>query len=181
MPARDAAMDGVYACDPDTTAVDWLFRRGPPLVTVDQPSVPGVPAVNVDDRDGGRPAAAHVVALGQRRSAVVAFGNGPEGLAAHPDADSVAGRFIARERLAGCLDVLGPAGIRPVLHTQQRSPGPCLEAGCPGDVYLTTDKLRSGARSRPAADLCPSFGTPGERAAQTATWTAAFGSCRAGP
>ena len=43
VPARDAAMDGavVYACDPDTTAANWLFQRGLPLVTVDQEPVPG--------------------------------------------------------------------------------------------------------------------------------------------
>ncbi len=123
VPARDAAMDGalVYACDPDTTAADWLFKRGLPLVTVDQAPVPDVPSVTVDDRDGGRQAAAHVTGLGHRRIGIVAFGNGPEELAADPTPDAVAGRYIARERLAGYLDVLEPAGIRPVLHTQHRN------------------------------------------------------------
>jgi DNA-binding LacI/PurR family transcriptional regulator len=123
VPARDAPMDGavVYACDPDTTAANWLFKRGLPLVTVDQEPVPGVPSVTVDDRGGGRQAAAHVVGLGHRRVGILAFGNGPEGLAADPTPDAVEGRYIASERLAGNLEVLAPAGIRPVLHTQRRN------------------------------------------------------------
>ena len=116
-------MDGavVYACDPDTTAANWLFKRGLPLVTADQEPVPDVPSVIVDDRGGGRQAATHVVGLGHRRIGIVAFGNGPEGLADVPTPDAVAGRYIARERLAGYLDVLGPACVRPVLHTQRRN------------------------------------------------------------
>ena len=123
VPARDAPMDGavVYACDPDTTAANWLFKRGLPLVTVDHQPVPDVPSVIVDDRGGGRQTAMHVVGLGHRRIGIVAFGNGPEGLADVPTPDAVAGRYIARERLAGYLDVLGPAGVRPVLHTQRRN------------------------------------------------------------
>ncbi len=151
VPARDAALDGaiVYACDPDTTAADWLFKRGLPLVTVDQQPVPGVPSVNVDDREGGRQAARHLVELGHRRVAVVAFGNGPEGIAAEPGVHAVAGQFIAGERLAGYLDVLGPAGIRPVVHTQHDSDedaahraGLTLLAAAPGE--------------RPTAVLCQS-------------------------
>jgi DNA-binding LacI/PurR family transcriptional regulator len=150
VPARDAALDGaiVYACDPDTTAADWLFKRGLPLVTVDQQPVSGVPSVNVDDREGGRQAARHLVELGHRRVAVVAFGNGPEGIA-EPSVQAVAGQFIAGERLAGYLEVLGPAGIRPVVHTQHdsdedaaRRAGLTLLAAAPGE--------------RPTAVLCQS-------------------------
>ena len=115
----------VYACDPDTTAADWLFKRGLPLVTVDQEPVPGVPSVIVDDRGGGRQAAAHVIELGHRRIGIIAFGNGPEGLVPDPTPDAAAGRYIARERLTGYLDVFGPAGVRPVLHTQHRNDDGC--------------------------------------------------------
>src|SRR4051794_10980238 len=151
VPARDAALDGaiVYACDPDTTAADWLFKRGLPLVTVDQQPVPGVPSVNVDDREGGRQAARHLVELGHRRVAVVAFGNGPEGIAAEPSIQAVAGQFIARERLAGYLDVLGPAGIRPVVHTQHDSDEDA--ARCAGLTLLA-----AAPEERPTAVLCQS-------------------------
>ena len=141
VPARDAAMDGavVYACDPDTTAANWLFPRGLPLVTVDQEPLPDVPSVNVDDRGGGRQAATHLVGLGHRRIGILAFGNGPEGLVHDPTPDAVAGRYIARERLAGYLDVARtgrrPAG-RAHVSAQQRRGGvpaawPCWPARRP--------------------------------------------------
>ena len=52
-------------------AVDWLIRRGLPLVYVDQAPVPGIPSVNVDDRGGARAAAQHLVDLGHRRVGIV--------------------------------------------------------------------------------------------------------------
>jgi DNA-binding LacI/PurR family transcriptional regulator len=152
VPARDTPLDGavVYACNPDTTATDWLFKRGLPLVTVDQRPVPHVPSVNVDDRDGGRQAARHVVELGHRRVGIVAFGDGPEGLAPTPTADVVAGRYIARERLAGYLDVLGAEKIRAVVHTQRRNDED--DARRAGVTLLTLEP----ARERPTAILCQS-------------------------
>jgi DNA-binding LacI/PurR family transcriptional regulator len=120
VPARDAALDGavIYSCDPDTTAVDWLRRRGLPLVTVDQKPLPHVTSVNVDDRGGGRQAADHVLGLGHRRIDVVTTGDGPTGLAVAPTVEAVAGKYVSAQRLAGYLDVLGPAGVQPVVHLQ---------------------------------------------------------------
>ena len=73
VPARDVALDGaiVYSCDPDTSAIDWLTRRGLPLVYADQEPTEAVSCVNVDDRGGARAAARHVVRLGHRRVAVM--------------------------------------------------------------------------------------------------------------
>jgi DNA-binding LacI/PurR family transcriptional regulator len=120
VPARDAAMDGavIYSCDPDTSAADWLVRRGLPLVTVDQKPLPHIASVNVDDHGGGCAAAAHLLELGHRRIAVVTTGDGPAGVAARPTVDAVAGKYVSRERLAGYLDALGPAGVRPLVHVQ---------------------------------------------------------------
>jgi DNA-binding LacI/PurR family transcriptional regulator len=120
IPARDAAMDGalIYSCAPDTTAAELLKRRGLPLVTVDQRPVPHIASVNVDDRGGARQAAAHLVGLGHRRIGVVTTGDGPTGIAATPTPDAVYGKFTSRERLAGYVEALESAGIRPVIHVQ---------------------------------------------------------------
>jgi DNA-binding LacI/PurR family transcriptional regulator len=47
VPARDVPMDAaiVYSCDPSMTAVDWLTRRGLPIVFVDQEPLKGITSV----------------------------------------------------------------------------------------------------------------------------------------
>jgi DNA-binding LacI/PurR family transcriptional regulator len=123
VPARDTALDGalIYSCDPDTTAVEWLLRRGLPLVTVDQKPLPHVDSINVDDRGGARAAAAHLVELGHRAIGIVTTGDGPTGIAERPTVDAVAGKYVSRQRLAGYLDALEPAGVRPVVHAQHNN------------------------------------------------------------
>jgi DNA-binding LacI/PurR family transcriptional regulator len=39
----------------DVSAMEWLRKRGLPLVLVDQEPIPGVAAVNVDDHEAGWP------------------------------------------------------------------------------------------------------------------------------
>jgi DNA-binding LacI/PurR family transcriptional regulator len=128
IPARDVALDGalVYSCDPGAPAIDWLTRRGLPLVFVDQQPAPGVACINVDDRGGARAAAQHLVDLGHRHVAVMtaALGSGA-GVLADPLADALAGadtaRHVSRERVLGYLDALGAAGLTPVVHGQLHS------------------------------------------------------------
>jgi DNA-binding LacI/PurR family transcriptional regulator len=111
VPARDVAMDGalVYSCDPTSPAVDLLTRRGLPLVFIDQDPVQGVPSVNVADRAGARAAAEHLLGLGHRRIGLLMSGlHGPHGLA--DAAARPTDGYASRERLAGWLDALGPAG-----------------------------------------------------------------------
>ncbi len=120
VPARDAAMDGavIYSCDPDRTAADWLVKRGLPLVTVDQEPLPHIASVNVDDRGGARAAAQHLLDLGHRRIGVVTTGDGPGGVAPRGEAGDVWGKHVSRERIAGYMQALDPAGVRPVIHVQ---------------------------------------------------------------
>ena len=112
VPARDVPMDGalVYSCGFDSSAVDWLTRRGLPMVFVDQVPVPGIPSVNVDDRGGARAAAQHLVDLGHRRIGIVnrdARGQ-PQGGGGHgggraarvPPADAGLDRRAGRRRAA---------------------------------------------------------------------------------
>ena len=124
IPARDVPMDGavVYSCDATTEAVEYLTRRGLPMVFVDQQPASGIPSVNVDDRAGARAAAQHLVDLGHRRIAVLTAATGvPPGLVKDPAADARHSKQVSRERLLGYLDALGPAGITPVVHRQSGS------------------------------------------------------------
>jgi len=124
IPARDVPMDGalVYSCDPTTTAVDWLIRRGLPLVFVDQEPAKGITSVNIDDRGGARAAAQHLVDLGHTRIAVMTAAlGGAVGIVEDPHADAEQSKYVSRERLLGYLEVLEQAGITPVVHRQEHS------------------------------------------------------------
>ncbi len=147
VPARDVAMDGAiaFSCDPELPALDWLQRRGLPLVYVDMAAPRGGVAITIDDRGGARAAARHVVALGHRRVALFTsgFGDvpGPTTGQLLPEAGRI--RVIA-ERHAGWLEELGAAGIEPLWVNQPN----------------TYDDAREAARAmlagpdRPTAVLC---------------------------
>ncbi len=148
VPARDAAMDGaiVYSCDPDTTAVDWLVRRGLPLVMVDQEPMETFASVNVDDRGGARAAAQHLVVLGHRRIAVLtAAYAASEGFVEDPRAASRGWKHAARERLLGYLEVLDRAGIEPVVHLQRENSD---------EAALDAARAVLGLPERPTGVLC---------------------------
>ena len=57
IPARDVPMDAtlVFTGRFDVSAMEWLRKRGLPLVLVDQEPIPGVAAVNVDDHEASWP------------------------------------------------------------------------------------------------------------------------------
>ncbi|MEV6599498.1 LacI family DNA-binding transcriptional regulator [Actinoplanes sp. NPDC051346] len=151
VPARDVAIDGalVYSCDPTSSAVSWLRRRGLPIVYVDQDPADDVPTVNIADRDGARAAAQHLLDLGHRRIAIVMKGHhGQHGFVTDPD-DIVEGH-ASRQRRLGWFDVLRPAGIKPVVLCHP---------------FDQTDHVRRDARTllsrseRPTAVLCFSDAT----------------------
>jgi DNA-binding LacI/PurR family transcriptional regulator len=110
VPSRDVAMDGalVYICEPDSTDVGWLDKRGLPIVTVDQVPRPGVPSVNVDDRAGARAAAEHLLGLGHRRIGILTI----QGRSATGDPTQM---HPSRERLLGWREALAPAGVEPTV------------------------------------------------------------------
>lgn len=146
VPARDVAMDGalVYSCDPMSPAVDWLLRRKLPLVYVDQTPVEHICSVNVDDRQGARAAAQHVVDLGHRRVGLLLTGlRGPHGLL--PDVTGLIDGYPSRQRLAGWLDALDAAGIRPTFARQ---------APKGVDEAAATARLLLERPDRPTAVLC---------------------------
>ncbi len=147
VPARDVAMDGaiVYSCDVSSSDIDWLTRRGLPLVYVDQPAVPGVPSINIDDLGGARAAAQHVVGLGHRRIGLVVLGfSGPYGLV---DRLVDHEHLVTKQRLLGWMEVLHEAGIRPSVVRLPHSEDLTETGRTAGRMLLTQDP-------RPTALLC---------------------------
>lgn len=127
IPARDVPMDAalVFTSQVDEAAMGWLRKRRLPMVLVDQQPLPGVAAVNVDDRGGARLAAEHLVALGHRRVGIVTVGmDGPFGVqTADPSGVSTAPQsYITRQRILGWRDGLSGTGAEPLLVIQPKMP-----------------------------------------------------------
>ncbi|HKQ43451.1 MAG TPA: LacI family DNA-binding transcriptional regulator, partial [Pseudonocardia sp.] len=141
LPVRDVAMDGaiIYSCSTTESSFGWLRKRRLPLVLVDEPDDADLGAyssVNVDDRAGARAAAAHLVALGHRRIAVLTVG---------PPAPRPGDFFVAQERMRGWRDVLEPAGIAPAVRH--------LHEAVEGERVAAARELLTGP-DRPTAVLC---------------------------
>ena len=90
-------------------------ERHIPLVTHGSPRLDGVPFVGIDDRAAAGAAARHLLELGHRRLAIVAFPFGPARRARRRDAATVGrpGYRVTRERLAGYRAAAQAAGTAP--------------------------------------------------------------------
>lgn len=108
VPARDVAIDGalVYTCEPRSAGVEWLSRRGLPVVAVDQDLGKDVPGVRIDDRGGASQGARHLLELGHRRIGIL-------GAASSSGVESDG--YPSRERFAGWRQTLAEAGVEPVV------------------------------------------------------------------
>ena len=113
---RGALVDGfIFSSLEQADMIEPARRRRLPFVVMDIDGGPEVSSVRVEDRDGGRQVARHLLALGHRRFIVIAplnrlippifheAGAAPAGLTA-PTAG-------VPDRLAGFLEVLTEAGI----------------------------------------------------------------------
>lgn len=163
VPARDVAIDGalVYTCEPRSAGVEWLSRRALPVVAVDQDLGDTVPGVRVDDRDGARQGARHLVDLGHREIGILALGlPGPDGTL--HDSDS----YPSRQRMAGWREVLAEAGIDPVVTLAPYEPrgtaqdvarrllesSPVTAVLCFSDVFAQAVVLAAEALGRTVPD-----------------------------
>jgi DNA-binding LacI/PurR family transcriptional regulator len=158
VPTRDVAMDGAlaYSCRPGVDGVGWLRRRGLPLVMVDQQPEPGYTSVTVDDRAAAAGAARYLLDLGHRRIALLTAGRSVDEGEPGPE-----DYLISRNRLHGWLDVLGPAGVDPVMaHSPENTQEDGAAAGRellvgpdrPTAVLCFSDALAAGV-VRAAEDL----------------------------
>ena len=159
VPARDVPMDGalVYSCGFDSSAVDWLTRRGLPMVFVDQVPVPGIPSVNVDDRGGARAAAQHLIDLGHRRIGIVNSEHADHTESAALVAATPSGELhVSHQRMLGWTDALAAAGLEPVLTREAVRPAEWAagEVERPEDVDARAVRDLLERPDRPTAVLC---------------------------
>ncbi|WP_231916249.1 LacI family DNA-binding transcriptional regulator [Microbacterium karelineae] len=124
IPARDVAMDGtiVYACTPQSEAVQHLLRRRLPIVRVEGLPVAGVADVSLDDAAGAAEAARHLLDLGHRDIALIVTGvdADDETLPAAPDTPHAP----MERRIEGWESALRAAGVDP---RYVGTPGPDLD------------------------------------------------------
>ena len=99
---RGAAVDGfiVFSTPSGDPRLEAALARGLPTITVDEPYDVPTPFIGIDDRSGCEAAGRHLVELGHRRVAVIAF---PE----YARDDRTLPFDVSRERLAGYRAALG--------------------------------------------------------------------------
>jgi DNA-binding LacI/PurR family transcriptional regulator len=136
-----AAVDGfvVSGLDVDRGEVAALQRRGVPFVLVDSDAPEGVPSVDVNDREGMANAVRHVLDLGHRRIAFLAFEAGP-------DRVKVGYTGPLGRRLSGISDALAARGLT------LDSPGISLvEVSCTRAAGYSAAQELLAATDRPTA------------------------------
>jgi DNA-binding LacI/PurR family transcriptional regulator len=114
-PLASVSVDGlvVYSTPREHPLVEAALRRRLPAVTVDQPRLPDLPFVGIDDVGGARRAAEHLLGLGHRHFGVIAL------RLAVPARDGSADRArqaaatyaFSRTRLRGYAAALRSAGV----------------------------------------------------------------------
>lgn len=113
---RDASVDAwvIQSLSDDHPSISAVQARGRPLVVLDQPDLPGVPLVGIDDRAGGRLAMQHLLDLGHRRLGVITMPLRPDGThgLVSPARQAEISYQVVRRRLGGAQDAVEAAGLR---------------------------------------------------------------------
>lgn len=121
--------------EPAVAAIRALRR---PLVVVDQPRVPGVPLVGIDDANGAASAVRYLVDLGHRRVAVLAVPLRPDGYQGLVGAERE--RFatydVMRTRLAAVRGALAAAGVTGKVVTVVECAANDVDTGALGTYQL---------------------------------------------
>jgi DNA-binding LacI/PurR family transcriptional regulator len=159
-PIRDAAVDAwvVLSLPDGHPAVSAVQARGRPVVVLDQPSLPDVPIVGIDDAAGAEAAVRHLLDLGHRRLAVLAMPlqAGGRGGPADLRRQREAGYAVMRRRLAGAAAAVAEAGLAwdevPVVESSTHDPeagaraiaGLLVGPDAPTAVFACSDQLALG-------------------------------------
>ena len=135
-----AAVDGwvVQSLPDGHVAVAAALAQHRPLVVLDQPSLPDVPTVSVDDEGGAAAAAGHLLQLGHRRLAVLSMPlrrDGRQGLA-DPARQAAAHYPVMRRRLRGALTAIAAAGLDPAGIPVLECAANDIDAGAAGAAQL---------------------------------------------
>jgi DNA-binding LacI/PurR family transcriptional regulator len=109
------AVDGfvAYSLPHGSSRLEAALGRGVPVVVVDQPRLPGVATVVLDDAGAAREAARHLLSLGHRRFGIVTLPCHPDGYTGPGDPARLASSAfdVTAARFAGYADALTEAGI----------------------------------------------------------------------
>ena len=118
-----ALIDGCIATgvDADDDAVQVLRQRDIPFVMIDTDAPEGVPCVNIDDAEGARLAMSHLLELGHRDIAIVAF----ESFFGTPEKYT----GTLKHRFDGIRAALGERGISLLQQRIYTTEVPCTAAG----------------------------------------------------
>jgi DNA-binding LacI/PurR family transcriptional regulator len=107
---RNAAVDGliVFSLPKNDITLQTIKERGLPMVIIDQPRLPKVPLVGIDERASARACAEHLMALGHKSFAIVTFRLGADGYCGFIDRNRVKNSCyeLNRVRVSSYLDVL---------------------------------------------------------------------------
>ena len=111
---RNAAVDGLiaFSLPKNDVTLEAIKERGLPMVIIDQPRLPNVPLVGIDERASARACAEHLRALGHQRFAIVTFRLGADGHCGYIERNRVeSSRYeLNRVRVSTFLDVLDKGG-----------------------------------------------------------------------
>lgn len=107
---QDAIVDGfiLYSIPPGHPFVEAALRRRVPVVCVDQTRISGVSWVGIDDYEASKQAAQHLIDLGHRHIAVLAYGIESPTINGEGPTDV---QSVSKVRLAGYRDAFEAAGI----------------------------------------------------------------------
>lgn len=157
----NAAVDGIVALSlpSDHPGLEYVRRRGLPLVTIDSPRLEGIPFVGIDDRRAMRELAESVLADGHRQVLVLTFRVQAEDAGGPVDRRRLTEATYRQsaERIAGVLEAVAARGlpddavaIREVqLNHREHAARQVTEAlqgsSPPTLVLATSDELAIGA------------------------------------
>jgi DNA-binding LacI/PurR family transcriptional regulator len=111
---QTVAVDGliIYSMSKDAETIRTIADRGLPMVVVDQPLIPKVPFVGIDDRAAARACAEHLRALGHQNFAIVTFQLETDGHCGFIERERLKSICfeVPRRRIKGYLEILDSAG-----------------------------------------------------------------------